>query len=68
MNNPMAEAMKWVSNITVISFEMALPLLGGAYLDSLCGLKIPIFVLCGLCIGPPIAIWHLLKLCNQEEK
>jgi hypothetical protein len=56
----MADAMIWVSRITTVGLEMALPAVLGRWLDSHFGTGYW-FVL-GLVGGPVMGFWHLLVM------
>ncbi len=65
----MARAYGWVAQITTISLEMALPALGGSWLDQKLGTKV-LFLILGSVLGFAAGFWHLLKLtiwANQKK-
>jgi len=57
----LALALEWVSRITTISLEMALPALLGYWVDQKLGTKI-LFLALGAIAGFALGLWHLLKL------
>lgn len=56
----MARAVEWVSKITTVGLEMALPAIGGGYLDKRFGTKY--WALLGLIFGFVVGMWHLLQM------
>jgi F0F1-type ATP synthase assembly protein I len=58
--NPIALAMEWVAKITTVGLEMALPAIGGGYLDRRFGTSF--WALVGLVLGVVVGIWHLLQM------
>jgi uncharacterized protein YqgC (DUF456 family) len=58
--DPMAQAVDWVSKITTVALEMALPAIGGGYLDKRFGTKY--WALAGLVLGFVVGMWHLLQM------
>jgi hypothetical protein len=61
--SPLALAMQWVSKITAIAMEMALPGLAGYWIDQRLGTKI-VFLLLGMILGFAIGFWQLIKLAK----
>jgi len=61
----MAVAMNWVSQITTISLEMALPALGGNWLDNRWGTS-PWLVCIGAVIGFGVGMLHLIQLTRPS--
>ena len=59
-SDPIAEAMEWVTKITTVGLEMALPAIGGAYLDQ--RLRSKYWALIGLVFGVIVGMWHLLQM------
>ena len=57
----MARAYGWTARLTTISLEMALPALGGFWLDQKLGTKC-LFVILGAVLGFTVGFWQLLKL------
>ena len=57
---PMAQAMAWVSRITSLSMEMALPALGGWYLDQKWGTNFLMAI--GAVFGFVLGGWHLMVM------
>ncbi len=58
--DPLAQAIAWVSKITTVALEMALPAIGGGYLDQRWGTKY--WALAGLVLGFVVGMWHLLQM------
>jgi hypothetical protein len=58
--HPLAIAAGWVSQITAVGIEIALPVVIGRWLDQQWGTSY--WTLVGAVIGPPIGFWHLLVL------
>ena len=56
----MAQAVEWVSKITTVALEMALPAIGGGYLDKRFGTKY--WALAGVILGFVVGMWHLLQM------
>ena len=56
----MALAVEWVSKITTVALEMALPAIGGGYLDRRLGTHY--WSLAGLILGFVVGMWHLLQM------
>jgi hypothetical protein len=65
--SPMAQAMEWTSHVTTIAIEMALPGLGGHWLDRRLGTGM-MFLLVGVALGFAMGMWHLLKLTQGPSK
>lgn len=63
----MARAMEWTSHVTTIAAEMALPGLGGHWIDQRLGTKM-VFLLLGVAFGFAIGMWHLLKLARASSE
>jgi hypothetical protein len=58
--DPLALAVQWVTKITTVALEMALPAVGGGYLDARFGTKH--WALAGLVLGFVVGMWHLLQM------
>jgi hypothetical protein len=58
--------MEWVTKITTVGLEMALPAIGGAYLDRRFGSKY--WALIGLVFGVVVGMWHLLQMTSVANK
>ena len=56
----MAQAVEWVTKITTVALEMALPAIGGGYLDKRFGTKY--WALAGVVLGFVVGMWHLLQM------
>jgi ATP synthase protein I len=63
---PLVVAMEWVSRLTTIALEMALPGLGGYGLDRWLGTE-PILLILGVFLGFGIGMWHLLLLTKSNS-
>ncbi len=63
--HPTAVALEWSTKITTVALEMCLPAVGGWYLDQMWGTRF--WVLIGAVIGPPVGIWHLLRMTQQAQ-
>lgn len=62
--NPLAFAYGWVARMTTVVLEMALPGLGGQWLDSKLGTKY--WVIVGFVAGFALGIFHLLQMVKQH--
>jgi ATP synthase protein I len=60
----MALAVEWVSKITTVALEMALPAIGGGYLDRRLGTNY--WSLAGLILGFVVGMWHLLQMTKAS--
>jgi len=58
--------MEWVTKITTVGLEMALPAIGGAYLDQRFGTKY--WALVGLVFGVVVGMWHLLQMTKPADR
>ena len=59
--SPLALAMEWVSRITTICLEMALPALLGHLADRWLNRKM-LFLVLGAVVGFSLGMWQLVKL------
>jgi hypothetical protein len=57
--------MEWVAKITTVSLEMALPAIGGGYLDSRLGTSY--WALVGVIVGVVVGMWHLLQMTRPRS-
>jgi hypothetical protein len=64
--SPIADAVEWVSRITVVALEMVLPGLAGQWLDERYGLSF--LALLGFALGLTVGIWHLLVMTKPRDK
>jgi ATP synthase protein I len=64
--SPMALAMEWVTRITTIALEMAVPTAIGYWIDQHLGTKILFLILAAL-FGFTAGMWHLLKLAKNNK-
>jgi hypothetical protein len=62
---PLASAMEWVAKITTVALEMALPAIGGGYLDTRLGTSY--WALIGVVVGVVGGMWHLLQMTRQPN-
>lgn len=62
----MAEAMVWVSRITAIGLEMALPALIGRWMDE--RYQTSFWFPIGVVAGPILGFWHLLVITGVIGK
>ncbi len=60
----MALAMEWVAKITTVGLEMALPAIGGGYLDRRLGTSY--WAPVGLVLGFVVGFWHLLQMTRVK--
>ncbi len=65
--SPIAAAMEWVARITALAFEMVLPGLGGAWLDSRWGTA-PALAIVGFVLGTVGGLSHLLWMTAAANK
>ena len=63
----MVVAMRWVSQITTISFEMIIPAGIGYWLDQRWGTK-PWLLIVGAILGMAVGMKHLLDVAQAENK
>ena len=64
---PMVVAMERVSQITQLGGEMALPAVGGYFLDQRWGTS-PWLVIIGGILGLSISFWHLYQIAVRSAK
>lgn len=64
--HPLAVAMEWVAKITTVGLEMALPAIGGAFLDRRLGTSY--WALVGLVLGVVGGMWHLLQMTAADAR
>ena len=64
--SPMAIAAEWSARMTTIGLEMALPALGGYWLDGRIGTT-PVFVIIGALLGVAVGMLHLIQMVRQQE-
>jgi len=60
-------AAQWVSRMTSVLLEMALPAAVGLWVDHLLGTGF-VFALVGFGIGMVLGVWHLLKMASQADR
>ena len=66
--SPWALAMEWTSRVTGIAMEMALPPLGGIWLDRRLGMRLPIFLVAGVLLGFAAAMIQLCQLARASAR
>ena len=64
--HPLAAAMEWVAKITTVGLEMALPAIGGAFLDRRLGTSY--WALVGAVLGFVCGMVHLLQMTAAEGR
>jgi hypothetical protein len=64
--SPIADAVEWVSRLTVVALEMVLPGLAGQWLDEYYGFGF--LALLGFALGITGGIWHLLVMTKPRDK
>jgi hypothetical protein len=64
--NPVALAMEWIAKITTVGLEMALPAIGGGYLDRRLGTTY--WALVGVVLGVTVGMWHLLQMTRPKTR
>jgi F0F1-type ATP synthase assembly protein I len=62
--DPVALALEWVAKITTVGLEMALPAIGGGYLDRHFGTTY--WALVGVILGVTVGMWHLLQMTRPK--
>ena len=60
-----AEAMNWVSKITIVALEMVLPGLAGLWLDN--QLETRFLTMLGFGLGVPFGVWHLIVMTKSKR-
>ncbi len=68
--SPMAVGLEWSTRLMTIGLEMAIPIVGGYWLDRRFG-TLPLFVCLGALLGVAIAIWqfvHIVRELIQKNK
>jgi F0F1-type ATP synthase assembly protein I len=63
---PLVVAMEWASRLMSIGLEMALPGLGGYWLDQWLGTKV-VFLILGASIGFAAGMWQLIQLTKTKK-
>ena len=64
---PLANAMRWVSQITTLSLSMVLPALAGNWLDGKWGTA-PWLAVVGGVLGAAMGVLQLLQIVQMTEK
>jgi F0F1-type ATP synthase assembly protein I len=62
----MGRGMMWASQISTLGLEVALPALGGYWLDQRWGTS-PAFVLVGVVIGFGVSLYSIVKLSQPRK-
>lgn len=63
--SPMARGMMWASQISTLGIEMALPILGGYYLDRRWNSS-PVCILIGVVLGFGIGLYLIIKITQRK--
>lgn len=63
----MVAAAQWVSRMTTVLLEMALPAALGLWVDHLLGTRL-VFALVGFGLGMVLGVWHLLQMASQANR
>ena len=63
--DPIALAMEWVAKITTVALEMALPAIGGGFLDR--KFNTSYWALIGVVVGMVVGMWHLLQMTRTPS-
>ncbi len=58
--------MEWAAKITTVGLEMALPAIGGYYLDRRLGTSY--WALVGAVFGVVCGMWHLLQMTSADAR
>ena len=58
--------MQWAARVTTIALEMALPGLGGFWLDQKLGTRF-VFVIIGVVLGFGSGMLHLVRLAGEKN-
>jgi F0F1-type ATP synthase assembly protein I len=58
--------MEWVAKITTVGLEMALPAIGGKFLDDRWGTKY--WALIGLVVGVAAGLLHLIQMTRPKSQ
>jgi hypothetical protein len=58
--------MEWVAKITTVGLEMALPAIGGGWLDRRLGTSY--WALIGVALGVTVGIWHLIQMTRPPGR
>ena len=64
-SNSMAQALVWISRITTVGLEMALPAIAGQWLDS--KLQTSFLGVVGLVFGVVAGFWHLMVMTRPPS-
>ncbi len=63
--SPMAMAIEWSTRLMAIGLEMALPAIGGHWLDLRIGTS-PVLIIGGAVLGFVAGMFHLLQIARQQ--
>jgi len=64
--SPWVLVSQWTSRLTSIALEMALPPLGGVWLDRKFG-TVPVFMVVGMLVGFAVAMIHLFQMSRSGD-
>jgi hypothetical protein len=62
--SPIAIGLEWSTRIITLGLEMAIPTVGGYWLDKHWG-TLPFFVCVGAFVGVAIAVWQFFLIARQ---
>ena len=61
---PMAVGLEWSTRLITIGLEMAVPIVGGYWLDRRFG-TLPLFVCIGALLGLALAAWQFYRIARE---
>jgi F0F1-type ATP synthase assembly protein I len=62
---PLARGVMWATQISTLGLEVALPALGGYWLDQRLGTS-PILLIVGVCLGFGVSLYSIVKLSKRK--
>jgi hypothetical protein len=62
--SPMAVGLEWSTRLITIGLEMAVPIVGGYWLDRGIG-TLPLFVCLGALLGVAVAAWQFYRIARD---
>jgi hypothetical protein len=62
--SPMAVGLEWSTRLITIGLEMAVPIVGGYWLDQRIG-TLPLFVCLGALAGVAVAAWQFFRIARE---
>jgi hypothetical protein len=65
--SPMAVGLEWSTRLITIGLEMAIPIVGGYWLDRRVG-TLPLFICLGALVGVAIAIWQFILIAKELSR